>query len=211
ADQLFATLDPTTRRVELAGGHLALFTDTVGFIQKLPTALVAAFRATLEEIAEADLLLHVVDITHESVQAQAAAVYQTLAEIEADHVPVITVLNKIDKLNDPDRARTAVRAFPNAVAVSALTGQGIEDLLAKVGEQLYEMYMPLTVRLSYQEGGLISQFHELGQVERIEHERGGVVIQGRLPGRLLAQYKPFLYQPGSDPDPDLDYEPEDQG
>lgn len=209
ADQLFATLDPTTRRVELPGGHLALFTDTVGFIQKLPTQLVAAFRATLEEIAEADLLLHVVDITHASVHAQATAVHQTLAEIEADHVPVLTVLNKIDRLSDPERAREAVKDFPNAVAISALNGEGIEDLLEKVGEQLYEMYTPLTVRLSYQEGGLISQFHELGQVERIEHERGGVVIQGRLPGRVLAQYQPYLYQPGAqvkeeEPDPDME-------
>src|SRR3990172_6959442 len=99
ADQLFATLDPTTRRVELPGGHLALFTDTVGFIQKLPTTLVAAFRATLEEIAEADLLLHIVDITHVNAQAQAKAVYQTLIEIEADHIPVLIALNKIDQLS----------------------------------------------------------------------------------------------------------------
>ncbi len=90
ADQLFATLDPTTRRVELPGGHLALFTDTVGFIQKLPTALVAAFHATLEEIAEADLLLHVVDVTHQNAHAQAEAVYQTLEEIEAAHIPILS-------------------------------------------------------------------------------------------------------------------------
>ena len=98
ADQLFATLDPTTRRVDLPGGHQALFTDTVGFIQKLPTQLVAAFRATLEEIAEADLLLHVVDITHPNARAQAEAVHNTLIELEADHIPVLTVLNKIDRL-----------------------------------------------------------------------------------------------------------------
>ena len=102
ADQLFATLDPTTRRVELPGGHTALFTDTVGFIQKLPTELVAAFRATLEEISEADLLLHVIDGTHANARAQAEAVHQTLAEIEADHIPILTVLNKIDR---PEFAR----------------------------------------------------------------------------------------------------------
>ena len=194
ADQLFATLDPTTRRVELPGGQLALFTDTVGFIQKLPTALVAAFRATLEEIAEADLLLHVVDITHVNARAQAEAVEQTLAEIEADHVPVVTVLNKIDKLNDPEKARQSLELFPRAVAISALNGEGINDLLAVVGRQLYETYETISVRLPYQEGGLISMFHDYGQVERIEHQRAWVYIQGRLPGRLLAQYKPYTYR-----------------
>lgn len=192
ADQLFATLDPTTRRVELPGGHLGLFTDTVGFIQKLPTALVAAFRATLEEIAEADLLLHVVDITHPNAAAQAEAVQQTLVEIEADHIPVITVLNKIDRLADQERALQAVEKFPNSIAISALTGTGIPDLLTVVDQHLYEMYAPLTVRLPYQEGNLISLFHELGQVERIEHFRGGVEIQGRLPGRLVARFQPFV-------------------
>lgn len=191
ADQLFATLDPTTRRVELPGGHLALFTDTVGFIQKLPTELVAAFRATLEEIAEADLLLHVVDITHPNAQAQAEAVYQTLADIEADHVPVLTILNKIDRLLDPARARLAIEAYSKAVAISALSGEGIGDLLKIVGEELYENYLPVAVRLPYQQGGLISLFHEQGQVDRVEHERGGVFIQGKIPGRLLARFKPF--------------------
>jgi GTP-binding protein HflX len=191
ADQLFATLDPTTRRVELPGGHLALFTDTVGFIQKLPTDLVAAVRATLEEIAEADLLLHVVDITHPNAQAQAESVLQTLAEIEADHIPVVTVLNKIDRLEDPEGARRAVEGFPKAAAVSALTGEGIPDLLKLVSEQLYETFSELTVRLPYQQGSLISLFHEYGQVERVEHVRGGVTIQGRLPGRFLARFQPF--------------------
>jgi GTP-binding protein HflX len=178
ADQLFATLDPTTRRVELPGGHVALFTDTVGFIQKLPTALVAAFRATLEEIAEADLLLHLVDITHPNARAQAEAVEQTLAEIEADHIPVITVLNKIDRLLDPERARVALEHFSQAVAISALTGAGIDDLLRTVGEQLYETYLPASVLLPYAQGNLISLFHESGQVEKTEHRRDGVFIQG---------------------------------
>lgn len=198
ANQLFATLDPTTRRVELPGGHLALFTDTVGFIQKLPTTLVAAFQATLEEIAEADLLLHIVDITHLNARAQAEAVQQTLAEIEADHVPVLTVLNKIDKLADPDKARQALEVFPKAVAISALTGEGIQELLETVGQQLYELYTPVKVRLPYGEGALISLFHEMGQIERIEHERKGVLIKGRIPGRLEARYKPYAVWDGYD-------------
>jgi GTP-binding protein HflX len=191
ADQLFATLDPTTRRVDLPGSHTALFTDTVGFIQKLPTNLVAAFRATLEEIAEADLLLHVVDITHSNAQAQAEAVLQTLAEIEADHIPVLTVLNKIDALADADRARQAVENFQNAVAISALTGQGIHDLLNKVNQQLFETYVSITVFLPFQQGALISLFHEYGQIEHIQNTHRGVKIQGTLPGRLLARFQPF--------------------
>ena len=192
ADQLFATLDPTTRRVVLPGSNLALFTDTVGFIQKLPTTLVAAFRATLEEIGEADLLLHLVDITHPNAQAQAKAVLQMLSEIDADHIPVITALNKIDQLSDPKRARSTVVGFPNSVAISALHGDGIPDLLRKVNENLYDTYSPIRVRLPYQEGGLISLFHDQGQVELVEHEQSGVIIQGRLPGRLLARYRPFV-------------------
>ena len=148
ADQLFATLDPTTRRVELPGGNLALFTDTVGFIQKLPTALIAAFRATLEEIAEADLLLHVIDITHPNAIAQANAVYQTLDEIHASHIPIISVLNKIDKLGDAEKARQILEQFPHAVAISALKKIGIDDLLRLVSQELYETYQQTTVRFA---------------------------------------------------------------
>lgn len=194
ADQLFATLDPTTRRVELPGGNLILVTDTVGFIQKLPTELIAAFRATLEEIVEADLLLHVVDVTHPNAQAQAEAVYQTLLEIEADHIPALTALNKIDLLAEPENARLALTHFPNSVAISALTGEGIPDLLRRVNEHLYETFTPVMVRLPYQEGGLIAAFHDQGQVERVEQTHQGILIQGRLPGRLLARYQPFLVQ-----------------
>ncbi|HEX7621861.1 MAG TPA: GTPase HflX [Anaerolineales bacterium] len=196
ADQLFATLDPTTRRVELSGGYQALFTDTVGFIQKLPTTLVAAFRATLEEIAEADLLLHVVDISHPNAMNQAEAVHETLEEIEAEHVPVITVLNKIDRLSDPAAARNAVEQFPQAVAISARTGEGIGDLLGMLRSTLYETFTPILIRLPYQQGQLISLFHEFGQIERLEHGRKGVLMQGRIPGRLVAQFKPWHIKPG---------------
>lgn len=172
-------------------GHMALFTDTVGFIQKLPTTLVAAFRATLEEIAEADLLIHVIDITHPQAHEQARAVYQTLTEIEADHIPILTALNKIDGLTDPDHAREALSDFPSAVAISAITGEGIPDLLSKAHTYLYEDYIPIQVYLPYQQGGLISLFQEQGQVERMEQVSGGVEIQGRIPGRLLSFFHPY--------------------
>lgn len=196
ANQLFATLDPTTRRVQLPGDELALITDTVGFIQKLPTSLVAAFHATLEEIAEADLLLHVVDISHPNALNQFQAVQETLTEIDANHIPMITALNKADLLHNPENAREVLKEFPKAVSISAIQGTGIKDLLHLIREELYESYSPIHVRLPYQQGALISLFHELGQVERVEHERGGVVMHGRIPGRLLAQYVSWQVKPG---------------
>jgi len=192
ADQLFATLDPTTRRIELPGGQPALITDTVGFIQKLPTELIAAFRATLEEIAEADLLLHLIDVTHPSAYAHSEAVLQTLHEIDADHIPILTVLNKIDLLPEPENALEITSGFPNSVAISALKGYGIPDLLVTVNQQLYENYTPLTVRLPYNEGGLIALFHDQGRIERVEQEHGGTLIKGRLPGRIVARYQDFI-------------------
>jgi GTP-binding protein HflX len=189
ADQLFATLDPTTRRVELPGGYQALITDTVGFIQKLPTTLIESFHATLEEIVEADLLLHVVDISHPNALNQFESVEQTLDELGAQHIPVVTALNKVDKLRDPEAAKNVASRFSKAVTISGLKGDGIPDLLKVIQEALYETYEPILVRLPYQQGALISLFHEAGQVERIEHGRGGVLMQGRIPGRLVAQFK----------------------
>lgn len=198
ANQLFATLDPTTRRVELPGNDLALVTDTVGFIQKLPTALVAAFHATLEEISQADLLLHVVDISHPNALNQYQAVQETLKEIDADHIPMITALNKVDQLQRPEMARETLKDFPKSIAISAIQGTGIPDLLHLIREELYESYTPINVRLPYQQGALISLFHELGQVDVVEHHRGGVRIQGRIPGRLLAQFAPWLNKNGKE-------------
>src|SRR6266498_1626311 len=203
ADQLFATLDPTTRRVELPGGYQALFTDTVGFIQELPTTLVEAFHATLEEIVESDLLLHVVDISHPNALNQFESVQQTLGELGAQHIPIVTALNKVDQLRDPKSAKNVVSNFSKAVTISALDGSGVKDLLAVIQEELYETYAPILVRLPYQQGALISLFHEAGQVERIEHGRGGVVMQGRIPGRLVAQFNDWQISPNH-------HEPEEQ-
>src|SRR5574339_307723 len=143
ADQLFATLDPTTRRVQLPGDNIALFTDTVGFIQKLPTTLVVAFHSTLEEIVEADLLLHVVDISHPNALNQYESVQQTLEELGAHHIPIVTALNKMDQLRDPESAREIVSHFSKAVTISALDGSGVSDLLRIVQEELYETYAPI--------------------------------------------------------------------
>lgn len=195
ADQLFATLDPTTRRVQLPGNHVALFTDTVGFIQKLPTQLIAAFRATLEEITEADLLVHVVDITHPNALAQWKSVTDTLESIGVREIPTITALNKIDRLTSPDLARQTASNYPNAVAISAQMGDGISDLVHAIENQLYGIYLEITVRIPYQQGQLISLFHEEGQVMKVEHGRRGTVIHGLIPGRLMVRFQPFLDHP----------------
>lgn len=192
ADQLFATLDPTTRRVSLSEKNFCLITDTVGFIQKLPTQLIAAFRATLEEINEADLLLHVVDITHPNAQSQWQSVQETLTILEANHVPTITVLNKIDLLPDPDSAQELSREYEDAVAISAKTGLGINNMLKMVEEELFFSFVPIRVKLPYQQGRLISLFHEHGTIENIFHKKGGVIIEGRIPSRHLPLYETYF-------------------
>ncbi len=192
ADQLFATLDPTTRRVELPGGKSVLFTDTVGFIQKLPTTLVAAFRATLEEIAEADLLLHVVDVTHPNALEQAKSVKQTLEELEVAHIPVVTALNKIDRLGGIESVSPALAAYPNVVAISALKRQGFEALLERIQAVLQQSLLPIDASVPYAEGQLISIFHEQGVVESVNHEEKGVRLRGRVPARLFERFKPYL-------------------
>ena len=196
ADQLFATLDPTTRRVELPGGKAILVTDTVGFIQKLPTTLVAAFQATLEEISEADLLLHVIDVTHPEVLAQAKSVNETLKDIGADENPILIAANKIDAL--PDDA-SPLAQFPEAVPISARTGRGITKLLAAVEYELYIVMVPVSVRLPYEQGRLISLFHEHGLVEDEQHIDGVVKMKGRVPKRLAWAFQPYGEDSDGDP------------
>lgn len=191
ANKLFATLDPVTRRVDLSGRHSILFTDTVGFIQKLPTQLIAAFQATLEEITEADLLLHIVDMTHINALAQWKSVSNTLKEISADKIPVITVMNKIDQFNNPDSVEETLSDFPNAVAISALKKTGIDVLLDRVEIVLYESFVPIRVLIPYQQGHLISLIHDQGIIKKIENCKTGVAIQASIPGRLLTQFEPY--------------------
>jgi GTP-binding protein HflX len=129
-----------------------------------------------------------VDISHPNALNQFESVQQTLEELGAHHIPTVTALNKVDLLRDPDAAREIVSHFPKAETISALNGEGTKELLSVIQQELYETYTPIQVRLPYQQGALISLFHEAGQVERIEHGRGSVLMQGRIPGRLLAQF-----------------------
>jgi len=123
--------------------------------------------------------------------AQYQSVQQTLEDIDAKHIPIVTVLNKADRLQDPALAEEIARQYPHSVAVSAMKGTGLAELRQLMQIELYETYIPIEIYLPYQQGQLISEFHESGQVERIEHTRGGVKIQGRIPGRLVAQFRDF--------------------
>jgi GTP-binding protein HflX len=195
ADQLFATLDPTTRRVDLPAGHAVLFTDTVGFIQKLPTQLIAAFRATLEEITEADLLIHVLDVTHPNAYQQWKAVQKTLVDIGCENIPALTALNKIDLLEDPQSVHNQLTQFSSSVAISALTGAGFPELLREIENFLFENFIPITVFLPYREGQLISWFHDQGKVEETRSMSNYIMIKGALPARLHAQFSPYTRRP----------------
>jgi GTPase len=188
-DKLFATLDPTTRQVMLPSHQEVLFTDTVGFIQKLPTKLVAAFRATLEEVIEADVLLEVVDVTHENAIEQSTTVADVLAELGAADQPRVTALNKVDLLPNPAEVDTSL--YLNAVPVSALTGYGLRDLLLRIGEVIAAGMVQVRVLLPFERGDLVEAFHRRGHVAREQQEEQGTRIEGALPRPLLGLFAPY--------------------
>ncbi len=185
-DKLFATLDPLTRRVDLPDSRAVLAIDTVGFMQRLPTRLIAAFRATLEEIREADLLLHVVDLSAPNIPGQILCVDETLEELDVSSKPIITVLNKVDLVGQPGEAVT-----PDAVVVSTKTGVGLDDLRSQIAARIFRDVRELTVAIPFGEGRLVDLFHREGAVERVEYAPEGTVIKGTIPTRLEAQFKAF--------------------
>jgi GTP-binding protein HflX len=192
-DQLFATLDPTTRQVALPSGRTILLTDTVGFIQRLPTALVAAFRATLEEIQEADLLLHVLDITHPNAEEQSQTVLETLADLEIDDKPVLTVLNKVDQMDGVTREKTrelaAELGLPaDHIPVSAELGWGLNALRQRIDETLSGQMAEIAVHLPYSRSDLVALWRQHGVVDKERYESDGVHLVGKLPIQLLSQF-----------------------
>ncbi len=187
---LFATLDPTTRHVILPRNQEVLLTDTVGFIQKLPTKLIAAFRATLEEVIDADLLLDVVDVSHENAIEQSETVNEVLHDLEADEKPRVTALNKIDLLDDPSVVDTSL--YPNAVAVSALRKLGLGALLEKIAGVLAASMEAVQVTIPYDKSELVELFHRRGHVDREEHRPEGTFLAGRIPRSLQGYYAQYL-------------------
>ena len=194
ADQLFATLDPTTRRISLPNHSDALLTDTVGFIQKLPTTLIAAFRATLEEVVEADLLLHIVDISHPNALQHIDAVEDTLAEIDASGMPRILVLNKIDLLDGALPQLPLVDNYRSIVAVSAKDGEGIADLLTTMRDVLAERDTTLEVLLPYYAGSEYSKLYERGYIRRQSTEENGWLLTLSMPEQVSNYYLKFAIE-----------------
>jgi GTPase len=192
ADRLFATLDPLTRSVDLPSGRHILLTDTVGFIQKLPPTLIAAFRATLEEITEADLLLHVVDTTHPNVLEQIDTVEDILAEIDVPPLPRVLVWNKIDEWKDrPLPVLQNGAEYAAEVSVSALSNQGTDDLLDAIERALMSVLKRVKLLLPYQLGELVSLLHESATVESQEHTGDGVILTVQLPVALYERFKDY--------------------
>lgn len=191
ANQLFATLDPTTRRIELPNGRAVLLSDTVGFIQKLPVTLVAAFRATLEEVVEADLLLHVVDISDPHAWDQIDVVEDTLAELDATRIPKILVLNKIDRGEQALPPALEGLGYRAVVRTSALKGRGLEELREAIGQALSETLVEMTLLIPYAQGDVLSTVHEMGVVENETHTERGVEVTVRVPPRAVGRLEAF--------------------
>jgi GTP-binding protein HflX len=209
-DILFATLDPATRRLRLPTNQNVLLTDTVGFIRKLPHKLVEAFKATLEEVVQADLLLHVVDVSHPQVEEQIQAVNAVLAEIGAGGKPTIMVLNKLDRLNpegigaggNPGEsgANGALNRLqenhPHAVAISATTGEGIPSLLAEIGTQLRPKREFLELRVPHEQSAVIARLHKVGQVIESSYRGPKARFKVRIPPQHHDEFAPFIVRDG---------------
>jgi GTP-binding protein HflX len=188
-DALFATLDPTTRRTTTADGRVYTMSDTVGFVRHLPHQLVEAFRSTLEEVADSDLILHVVDGSHPDPEGQLAAVREVFAEIGADQVPELVVVNKSDTADPMVLARLRQRE-PHSVVVSAKTGEGIAKALSVIEGELPRPGVEFKALLPYERGDLINRLHQHGEITSLEHTGEGTIVSGRanedLAGELAA-------------------------
>jgi len=190
-DRLFATVDPTTRRLDLPGGERVLVTDTVGFVKKLPHQLVQAFRSTLDEVAEADLLLHVVDASTPDPRAHMDAVRAVLREIGADDVPELIVFNKADTA-DRDDAKRLLQSHPGSVLLSAHTGEGIDRLLDVVGERLREMTHVVEIIVPYDRGDVVAAVHRAGEVVSESHDEDATRLWARIRPEDLGRFREFL-------------------
>lgn len=204
-DKLFATLDPTTRRVRLPSGRQVVLSDTVGFIQKLPPAVVEAFRATLEELESADLLLHVVDVSHPDFREQTAEVEQVLESLGLAEKPSVTALNKVDRLVGrwplrgvpPPPLDEALEEYAHPVAIAAEPGWGLDDLLLAIDQVLAGDLIPMTAELPYAAGRLVNLWRSKGTIESEEYLAEGVRIVGRLPAAIRSTFERYRVRDGS--------------
>jgi GTP-binding protein HflX len=186
---LFATLDPTTRKVDLPEGYSVFLTDTVGFVRKLPTHLVAAFHATLEEVTDADFLIHVVDASHAAWELQHDAVVETLEQLGADEKPIITVFNKMDRAYNRQEVQSVAAETPNAVLISALKRQGLDELLREIVAVIRSLLEPIEAIIPYQESGLIQECYDYGRVLNVEHREDGIHVRAELVKAMAERIK----------------------
>ncbi|GAA4897828.1 GTPase HflX [Streptomyces coeruleoprunus] len=188
---LFATLDPTVRRAETPSGRLYTLADTVGFVRHLPHHLVEAFRSTMEEVGDSDLILHVVDGAHPAPEEQLAAVREVIRDVGATDVPEIVVINKADAA-DPLVLQRLLRVEKHSIAVSARTGEGIRELLALIDAELPRPKVEIEALLPYTQGGLVSRVHAEGEVISEEHTAEGTLLKARVHDELAATLAPFV-------------------
>ena len=193
ADKLFATLDPTTRRLRLPTNQNVLLTDTVGFIRKLPHGLVEAFKATLEEVVQADLLVHVVDVTHPQAEEQIRAVDAVLQELGAEGKPTLMVFNKIDQLNGNQDVLGRFRErYPQGVAISSVTQDGFPALMAQLSSQLRPVREFLELAVPHDRSEVIARLHEVGQVVERHYDDQWVRFKARIPPHLHEEFAPYF-------------------
>jgi GTP-binding protein HflX len=192
-DKLFATLDPTTRKLRLPNNQNILLSDTVGFLRKLPHHLVESFKATLEEVAEADLLLHVVDVSHPQAHEQIKAVEVVLHEIDSWGKPSVVALNKIDKVEaDSNGLEKLQREFEHAVPVSAKLGTHLDALLDEVGNQLKDRRVDVTLSIPANRARAIALVYRSGYVTERSQENGNVVLKAQIPKLIAGELTPYV-------------------
>ena len=192
-NRLFATLDPTTRRLSLPGGEPVLLTDTVGFIKRLPHTLIEAFKSTLEVATRSDLLIHVVDSSAVDPEGQIAAVREVLGEIAADKVPELLVFNKCDA--NHDAAKRLVYDNPGSVLISAATGEGIDDLLRTIADRVRSLTAVVELVVPYERGDVMAAIHREGEVVSTTHEDGGIRVRARLADASRGRLTEFIVTP----------------
>ena len=195
ANKLFATLDPTTRRLELPSGRALLLTDTVGFVRRLPHRLVEAFKATLEEAIQADFLIHVVDLSSPERVKHAETTLRVLDEIGAGHSPVITVLNKADLLPDQADRVEALAAHPGAILVSTRTGEGLDQLLERLEMCAADKDLPMSLLIPHDQYAVLSKLHANATILSTKAEDEGTRVEAVVPARLHELVRPWIVKP----------------
>ncbi len=201
ADQLFATLDPTTRQFVLPNKQKLLLTDTVGFLKQLPHHLIESFKATLEEVAEADLLMHVVDLSHPLYEQQMAAVQTVLEELNAWGKQMIVVFNKCDRVANPALIEHALHKHPGSVAISALTGEGFKELYDEMEHQVKSWRLRVKLELPNHMTALVAELHRVGRVLDVSYQGDKIVLTAHVPPHLQGKIKPYVVAEEDGPQP----------